>query len=71
MLFRSPFLPSFPADSKFGRQQFADRDYIVYQGERVTYAQAHAQVETLAELFRQRGVVKGDRVAIVMRNYPE
>lgn len=59
------------ADPKLFLQQFGERDYIVYQEERVTYAQAHVQVATIAELFRQRGVVKGDRVAIVMRNYPE
>ena len=51
--------------------QFADRDYIVYQDERITYAQAHAQVGAIASWLFRQGVKPGDRVAIAMRNYPE
>ncbi|KAK4705766.1 hypothetical protein P7C70_g424, partial [Phenoliferia sp. Uapishka_3] len=40
---------------------FPKRDYIVYQNERYTYEQTAERVATIAELFRQRGVVKGDR----------
>lgn len=50
---------------------FAARDYLVYGEERVTYAQAHAQVAAIANWLVARGVRPGDRVAIAMRNYPE
>ena len=50
---------------------FADRDYLVYEDERITYAQAHRQVASIANWMADRGVVAGDRVAIAMRNYPE
>ena len=50
---------------------FAERDYIVYQDERLTYAQAHVQVAAIANWLVGQGVVSGDRVAIAMRNYPE
>lgn len=50
----------------------ADRDYVVYEDERYTYAEIHAQVRALAHLLRdQHGVGRGDRVALAMRNYPE
>jgi long-chain acyl-CoA synthetase len=49
-----------------------DKDYIVYEDERFTYADIHAQVRALAHLLREtHGVGEGDRVAIAMRNYPE
>ncbi|WP_374655804.1 class I adenylate-forming enzyme family protein [Phenylobacterium sp.] len=51
--------------------QFADRDYLVYQDDRLTYAEAHAQVNAIAAWLFEQGVQPGDRVAIAMRNYPE
>ncbi|HEX2848987.1 MAG TPA: class I adenylate-forming enzyme family protein [Acidimicrobiales bacterium] len=52
--------------------QYADRGYIVYEDERMTYGDHLAQVATLAHhLVDDFGVVKGDRVAIAMRNFPE
>ncbi|MFN5783685.1 MAG: class I adenylate-forming enzyme family protein [Novosphingobium sp.] len=50
---------------------FGPRDYIVYEGERLTYAQAHDQVRAIAAWLWDQGVRPGDRVAIAMRNYPE
>ena len=52
-------------------QQFAEREYLVYQDERWTYAQAHEEVASIAAWLVEHGVVPGDRVAIAMRNYPE
>ena len=49
----------------------ADRDYLVYQDERLTYGQAHSQVGAIASWLFSQGVKPGDRVAIAMRNYPE
>lgn len=45
--------------------------FFVYAGERLTFADAHARVRQLAQHLISRGVGKGDRVAIGMRNYPE
>jgi long-chain acyl-CoA synthetase len=50
---------------------FADREYLIYQDERLTYGEAHARVDAIAAWLTRRGVVRGDRVAIAMRNYPE
>ncbi len=50
----------------------ADKDYVVYEDERYTYAEIQAQVRALAHLLHTtHGVGRGDRVAIAMRNYPE
>ena len=48
-----------------------NRDYLVYENERITYAEAHHQVARLANWLVANGVEPGDRVAIAMRNYPE
>jgi acyl-CoA synthetase (AMP-forming)/AMP-acid ligase II len=48
-----------------------DNDYLVYNDERVSYAEAHRGVAALASALAARGVGPGDRVAIAMRNYPE
>ena len=53
-------------------QAFGDRDYVVYEDERYTYAEADAIIRSLAHHLRDvHGVGSGDRVAIAMRNYPE
>jgi long-chain acyl-CoA synthetase len=51
---------------------WADRDFIVYQDERLTYEAHYRAVCALANVLADRfGVKKGDRVAIAMRNLPE
>ncbi|MDP6971626.1 MAG: class I adenylate-forming enzyme family protein [Pseudomonadales bacterium] len=50
---------------------YMDRDYLVYEDECWTYAEAHAQVASIANWLRHQGVKPGDRVAIAMRNYPQ
>ncbi|WP_340645300.1 class I adenylate-forming enzyme family protein [Phenylobacterium sp.] len=50
---------------------FADRDYLVYENERLTYGEAHTRVNAIAAWLWAEGVRPGDRVAIAMRNYPE
>ena len=53
-------------------RQFAERDYLVYEEQRVSYEQHYQQVVTLAHALIERyGIKKGDRVALAMRNYPE
>ncbi|WP_309604681.1 class I adenylate-forming enzyme family protein [Phenylobacterium sp.] len=50
---------------------FSERDYLVYGDERMTYAEAHRQVASVANWMISLGVAPGDRIAIAMRNYPE
>ncbi|WP_231726095.1 MULTISPECIES: class I adenylate-forming enzyme family protein [unclassified Sphingomonas] len=48
-----------------------DREFIVYEGERVTYDAHFRAVMLLAQKLADMGVGKGDRVAFAMRNLPE
>jgi long-chain acyl-CoA synthetase len=51
---------------------YGDRDYVVYEDERYTFAEADAIIRALAaRLVDVHGVQPGDRVALAMRNYPE
>lgn len=50
---------------------YAERDYLVYESERWTYAQAHAETASIANWVLAQGIKQGDRVAVAMRNYPE
>ena len=51
---------------------YGDLDYLVYEDERITFAEAWAKVGAMGHLLVERyGVAHGDRVAIAMRNYPE
>ena len=51
--------------------QYGDREYLIYQQERTSYAQAQQYTAALSSWLQQQGVQPGDRVAIAMRNYPE
>lgn len=49
-----------------------DAEFLIYEDERLTFAQAHARAARLAHLLVDAyRIEKGDRVAISMRNYPE
>ena len=48
-----------------------DIPYFHYDGHTVSYGEAHTQVVSVAAWLVSRGVKKGDRVAVGMRNYPE
>ncbi len=48
-----------------------DRLFAIYEDERVTYDAWYRAVARLAAEFRARGIAKGDRVALAMRNLPE
>ncbi|CAD5377677.1 Acyl--CoA ligase [Pseudomonas sp. OF001] len=48
-----------------------EREFVVWEDQRLTFAEFFAQVDRLAAQLRTRfGVRKGDRVAIAMRNQP-
>jgi long-chain acyl-CoA synthetase len=50
---------------------FADRTYLVYQDERISYAEAHKLTASIANWLLVKGVKPGDRIGIAMRNFPE
>ncbi len=50
---------------------FGDRDFLVYESERWSYAEHGRIVTGLARRWHDEGVRKGDRIGIAMRNYPE
>jgi long-chain acyl-CoA synthetase len=50
---------------------FAQREFLVYEGERATFESFSRAVLTLAHEMQAQGVRKGDRVAVIMRNLPE
>src|SRR5580704_15291023 len=50
---------------------YGDRPFLIWGEEVLTFAQHAAKVSALARFLLSRGVAKGDRVAIGMRNYPE
>lgn len=51
---------------------WGDREFLVFEDERVTFSAHYKAVAKLAVKLRDEfGVKKGDRVAIVMRNYPQ
>ena len=52
-------------------QGFGDQEYIVYNDERCTFAEAGQIVSCFATWLKSQGIGSGDRVAIAMRNYPE
>jgi long-chain acyl-CoA synthetase len=67
---------SFKNAPKSLRQLFADTrgdaTFLVYENERWTFDEAWRDAARIATLLaRDYGVVKGDRVAISMRNFPE
>ena len=47
------------------------REFLVYQNERVSYDAFARAALAVAALLAGRGLQKGDRVALVMRNLPE
>ncbi|MBV9508717.1 MAG: acyl--CoA ligase [Caulobacteraceae bacterium] len=50
---------------------FGERTYLVYQDDRLTYAETHRQARAVAAWLWAQGVRPGDRVGVAMRNYPE
>jgi acyl-CoA synthetase (AMP-forming)/AMP-acid ligase II len=48
-----------------------DRLFLIHGDDRVTYEASYRAVATLAAALNARGIIKGDRVAIAMRNRPQ
>ena len=52
-------------------RQHADRTFLVYEHERVSFSGFARAASRLAQALVDRGVHKGDRVVVAMRNLPE
>ncbi|WP_018147436.1 class I adenylate-forming enzyme family protein [Henriciella marina] len=69
------YYPEAPATLRIlveASQLHGDRTFLVFENERVTFAAHWRAVSHFAHVLKDEfGVQKGDRVAIVMRNYPQ
>ncbi len=64
--------PTMHAIMAMAAQQYGDRELLVYQEERVTFSAFGRACEHFAGILKEEyGIEKGDRVAIIMRNYPQ
>lgn len=64
--------PTIRAILELAEPQFGARDYLVYEDERVTYAAFTRAVEHFAKILQEQfGIKKGDRIAVIMRNFPQ
>jgi long-chain acyl-CoA synthetase len=63
--------PASMAELLRGTAAHGDLDYIVFERERLTYAEHLRLVGGLASHLASIGVGTGDRIAVGMRNYPE
>lgn len=53
-------------------RRHGEREFLVYEDERISFEAHWRAVQALGRsLAEERGIAKGDRVAIAMRNYPE
>lgn len=64
-------VPATAAEAFAAARGFGTREFLVLGRERVTYDGFARAVLTLAAELQARGLKKGDRVALVMRNLPE
>jgi long-chain acyl-CoA synthetase len=64
-------VPATAAEAFLVARRHGLREFLVHGDERVTYDGFARAVLTVAALLRERGLKKGDRVALVMRNLPE
>lgn len=52
-------------------REHGDREFLVYEGERLSFNQLLDEADAIAAALQVRGIVPGDRVALAMRNYPQ
>ena len=55
----------------FSNAHFKEREFLIYEDERLTFGQVQRRAVALAKSLIELGIAPGDRVAISMRNYPE
>ena len=64
-------VPATAAEAFIQARTHGDREFLVYQDERVSYDGFARAALRVAGLLAEQGLNKGDRVALVMRNLPE
>ena len=64
-------VPATAAEAFARARAYGPREFLVYQDERIPYEGFARASLTLANLLVAKGLKKGDRVALVMRNLPE
>lgn len=64
-------VPTTAAEAFQRARQFGAREFLIHEQERVTYEGFARAALAVAALLAERGLKKGDRVALVMRNLPE
>ena len=52
-------------------RNFGAREFVVHEGQRITFAEHYAQAATMAQRLIEQGIGPGDRVAIAARNLPQ
>ena len=72
---RMKYYPEAPPTIRFlleASKGYGEREYLVYENERASFASHFKAVSHIAHALKEEfGVGKGDRVAIIMRNYPQ
>jgi acyl-coenzyme A synthetase/AMP-(fatty) acid ligase len=66
-----PFTPTFPNLLGFVREAYGDREFLVLDDRRFTYAEADARSAELAKGLLAMGLGKGARVGLLMPNDPD
>jgi long-chain acyl-CoA synthetase len=52
-------------------RNYAERTVLIFENQRINYDQLNRAVNAVAHLLKQTGVVKGDKVALMLPNIPE
>ena len=63
--------PTLRAEVEACRAFGSERIFLVYEDERVSFEAFYRAVSAMMRELQAKGVKKGDRVALVMRNFPE
>src|SRR4051812_16372403 len=65
------YVPATAAEAFVQARAHGEREFLVYQDERVSFEGFARASLHIAAMLKDRGLRKGDRVALVMRNLPE
>lgn len=52
-------------------EKYPNRDFLRFEGTSITYREANAQANRIADLLIREGVSRGDVVAVLARNHPD
>jgi long-chain acyl-CoA synthetase len=64
-------VPATLRDTLVAARAQGEKIFLVHENERVSFEAFYRATVTFAEALKEKGISKGDRVAIVMRNLPE